>query len=246
MTIAQYISQLKQDPAFMDNVTSWRVMPAREARYGDYPEALDARIVEALKRRGIARPYIHQSRAIDAALSGQDLVVVTPTASGKTLCYNVPVLQSILTDEASRALYLFPTKALSSDQVAELYSLIQDMDVPIKAYTYDGDTPASARTAIRQAGHVVVTNPDMLHQGILPNHTKWVKLFENLKYVVIDEIHAYRGVFGSNLANVIRRLKRICAFYGAHPTFICCSATIKNPSELAGRMTGRKMLLIDD
>ena len=246
MNIAQYIAKLKQDPAFMDNVTSWQVVPAREARYGEFPQELDRRIVEALGQRGIEKPYIHQSRAIRAALDGKDFVVVTPTASGKTLCYNVPVLQSILSDEASRALYLFPTKALSSDQVAELYSMIQQMGADIKAYTYDGDTPASARTAIRQAGHVVVTNPDMLHQGILPNHTKWVKLFENLKYVVIDEIHAYRGVFGSNLANVIRRLKRICAFYGAHPTFICCSATIRNPAELAKTMTGREMLLIDE
>lgn len=246
MTILEYISKLKNNPAFMDNVTSWQVQPAREAKYGEFPATLDARIIESLRRRGIERPYIHQSRAIEAALAGRDLVVVTPTASGKTLCYNLPVLDAILKDEASRALYLFPTKALSSDQVAELYGMIEDMGAEIKAYTYDGDTPAAARTAIRQAGHVVVTNPDMLHQGILPHHTKWVKLFENLKYVVIDEIHAYRGVFGSNLANVIRRLKRICAFYGAHPTFICCSATIKNPKELADTMTGRDVLLIDE
>ena len=172
--------------------------------------------------------------------------MVTPTASGKTLCYNVPVLDSILKDESARALYLFPTKALSSDQVAELYSMIERIGADVKAYTYDGDTPASARSAIRQAGHVVVTNPDMLHQGILPHHAKWVKLFENLRYVVIDEIHAYRGVFGSNLANVLRRLKRICAFYGSNPTFICCSATIQNPKELAETMTGREMLLIDE
>ena len=246
MTIQEYIKTLMNNPSFMDNVTSWQVLPARAAKYGDFPAELDPRILETLRRRGIEKPYIHQSKAIAAALNGQDLVVVTPTASGKTLCYNVPVLQSILEDEASRALYLFPTKALSSDQVAELYSMIQDMGAEIKAYTYDGDTPASARSAIRQAGHVVVTNPDMLHQGILPHHTKWVKLFENLKYVVIDEIHAYRGVFGSNLANVVRRLKRICAFYGAHPTFICCSATIRNPKELAETMTGRKMLLVDE
>ena len=246
MTIQEYISYLKNNPVFMDNVTSWQVVPARPAAYGDFPEELDARIVETLKKRGIARPYIHQSQAIRAALAGQDFVVVTPTASGKTLCYNIPVLDAILRDEASRALYLFPTKALSSDQVAELYGMIQDIGADIKAYTYDGDTPASARSAIRQAGHVVVTNPDMLHQGILPNHTKWVKLFENLRYVVIDEIHAYRGVFGSNLANVIRRLKRICDFYGAHPTFICCSATIRNPRELAETMIGRPVRLIDE
>lgn len=246
MTIAEYIQYLKGNRAFMRNVTNWQVLPAREARYGTFPNSLDARVIEALKRKGIDRPYIHQSRAIQAALERRDFVVVTPTASGKTLCYNIPVLDAILKDESARALYLFPTKALSSDQVAELYGMIQDMGASIKAYTYDGDTPASARSAIRQAGHVVVTNPDMLHQGILPNHTKWVKLFENLRYVVIDEIHAYRGVFGSNLANVIRRLKRICAFYGANPTFICCSATIQNPKELAQIMTGREILLIDE
>ena len=246
MTIQEYINKLKNNPYFMDNVTSWQVMPARPAKYGSFPASLDGRVLDALRRRGIDRPYIHQSQAIEAALNGRDFVVVTPTASGKTLCYNVPVLDAIMKDESSRALYLFPTKALSSDQVAELYAMIQDTGADIKAYTYDGDTPASARSAIRQAGHVVVTNPDMLHQGILPNHTKWVKLFENLKFVVIDEIHAYRGVFGSNLANVLRRLKRICDFYGAHPTFICCSATIRNPKELAEEMTGRPMLLIDE
>lgn len=246
MTLIEYIEKLKNNPAFMKNVTSWQVVPERKARYGEFPSDLDPRVKQTLHERGIDRPYIHQSRAIAAALSRQDFVVVTPTASGKTLCYNVPVLDSILKDESARALYLFPTKALSSDQVAELYSMIERIGADVKAYTYDGDTPASARSAIRQAGHVVVTNPDMLHQGILPHHAKWVKLFENLRYVVIDEIHAYRGVFGSNLANVLRRLRRICAFYGSNPTFICCSATIQNPKELAETMTGREMLLIDE
>ena len=246
MNVEAYIEHLKSSPSFMKNVTSWRVLPARKAKYADFPAGLDARLVAALARRGIERPYIHQRLAMEAALAGEDCVVVTPTASGKTLCYNVPVLNAILQNEADRALYIFPTKALSSDQAAELYSLIEDMGAEVKAYTYDGDTPASARTAIRQAGHVVVTNPDMLHQGILPHHAKWVKLFENLRYVVIDEIHAYRGVFGSNLANVIRRLKRVCAFYGSHPTFICCSATIANPGELAEAMIGRPVRLIDE
>ena len=246
MTVAEYIEQLKNSPAFMRNVACWRVLPERPARYGEFAEKLDPRAIEALRARGIERPYVHQARAIELAVSGVDFVVVTPTASGKTLCYNLPVLDAILKDESSRALYLFPTKALSADQTAELYAMIETMGVPIKAYTYDGDTPASARTAIRQAGHVVVTNPDMLHQGILPHHAKWIKLFENLKYVVIDEIHAYRGVFGSNLANVVRRLRRICAFYGSDPTFICCSATIRNPKELAEAMTGKPMALVDE
>lgn len=246
VTLSEFVRALRDDPRFMENVTEWRVLPAREAKYAPFPQELDARIVQVLKARGIERLYTHQRQALDCALAGRDFVVVTPTASGKTLCYNLPVLNAILKDDAARALYLFPTKALSSDQVSELYSMVEALGADIKAFTYDGDTPASARTAIRQAGHVVVTNPDMLHQGILPHHTKWVRLFENLKYVVIDEIHAYRGVFGSNLANVLRRLERICAFYGAHPTFICCSATIHNPKELAEKMTARSMTMIDD
>lgn len=246
VTLSEFVCALRDDPRFMENVTEWRVLPAREAKYAPFPQELDARIVQVLKARGIERLYTHQRQALDCAIAGRDFVVVTPTASGKTLCYNLPVLNAILKDDAARALHLFPTKALSSDQVAELYSMVEALGADIKAFTYDGDTPASARTAIRQAGHVVVTNPDMLHQGILPHHTKWVRLFENLKYVVIDEIHAYRGVFGSNLANVLRRLERICAFYGAHPTFICCSATIHNPKELAENMTARSMTMIDD
>ena len=246
MNLAQYIDALKKNPAFMQNVTHWREMPARAAKYADFPDSLDARIQAVLRERDIQKLYSHQRHALDAVEAGKDIVVVTPTASGKTLCYNLPVLNAILRDPDARALYLFPTKALSSDQVAELYGMVERLGADIKAYTYDGDTPASARRAIRQAGHVVVTNPDMLHSGVLPHHTKWVKLFENLKYVVIDEIHAYRGIFGSNLANVIRRLRRICAFYGANPQFICCSATINNPKELSEIMTGKPMELVDD
>ncbi len=244
MNTGQLLDYLKHNPDFASNVTHWQVMPARPAKYDDYPDGFDPALRAVLESRGVKRLYSHQRRALDLAQAGKDFVVVTPTASGKTMCYNLPVLSEILRDNESRALYLFPTKALSSDQVAELYEIIKAMDAPIKAFTFDGDTPVSARKAIRQAGHIVVTNPDMLHAGILPHHTKWVKLFENLKYIVIDEIHAYRGVFGSNLANVIRRLKRICEFYGAHPQFICCSATIANPRELAERLTGRPMELI--
>ena len=172
--------------------------------------------------------------------------MVTPTASGKTMCHNLPVLNAILKNSDARALYLFPTKALSADQVSELYELIEAMDVDVKTPLHTtGDTPAAARRQVRQAGHIVVTNPDMLHSGILPHHTKWVKLFENLQYVVIDEIHAYRGVFGSNLANVIRRLTRLCKFYGSNPQFICCSATIANPGELASTLIGRPVDVID-
>ena len=244
MNTGQLLDYLKHNPDFASNVTHWQVMPARPAKYADYPDDFDPALRAVLESRGVKRLYSHQRRALDLAQAGKDFVVITPTASGKTMCYNLPVLSEILRDNESRALYLFPTKALSSDQVAELYEIIKAMDAPIKAFTFDGDTPVSARKAIRQAGHIVVTNPDMLHAGILPHHTKWVKLFENLKYIVIDEIHAYRGIFGSNLANVIRRLKRICVFYGSHPQFICCSATIANPRELAERLTGRPMELI--
>ena len=246
MNLSQYIESLKGDPSFMNNVACWHEIPAREAKYMPFPEALDSRIEAVMNQRGIRALYSHQHQAVSAALAGEDIVVVTPTASGKTLCYNLPVLDAILKNPDARALYLFPTKALSADQAAELYELVNLLGEDIKCYTYDGDTAAPARAAIRQAGHVVVTNPDMLHSGILPHHTKWVKLFENLRYIVIDEIHAYRGVFGGNLANVIRRLKRICAFYGSHPQFICCSATIKNPAELAAVMIGGPVKLIDD
>ena len=246
MNLRQYIETLKSDPFFMQNVACWKELPARPARYEPFPDSLDPRVIKAMDKRGVHRLYSHQRQAVTAALQGEDIVVVTPTASGKTLCYNLPVLDAILKNPDTRALYLFPTKALSADQAAELYALIDILGEPIKCYTYDGDTAAPARAAIRAAGHVVVTNPDMLHSGILPHHTKWVKLFENLKYIVIDEIHAYRGVFGGNLANVIRRLRRVCAFYGAHPQFICCSATIKNPAELAAQIIGSPVRLIDD
>ncbi|NLI96474.1 MAG: DEAD/DEAH box helicase [Synergistaceae bacterium] len=224
-------------------VSVWRTFPSQAAAFGTWP-ALDARLTNALALRGIERPYLHQAEAIDAALRKKSVVVVTPTASGKTLCYNVPVVQSILEDPASRALYLFPTKALSQDQLAELTALLEGVEADIACFTYDGDTAPSARTKVRTAGHVVITNPDMLHTGILPHHTKWVKLFENLRYVVLDEMHGYRGVFGSHLANVIRRLKRICAFYGSSPTFICCSATISNPRELAEALLEEPVVLV--
>lgn len=246
MNIDQLLGVLKKDPEFMSCVTHWHTDPAREARYAPWPDSIDARIPEMLKKRGVQALYTHQAQAIDIAAQGKDVCVVTPTASGKTMCYNLPVLSEILRNENARALYLFPTKALSADQVSELYELIQLLGVDIKTFTYDGDTPVAARRAVRQAGHVVVTNPDMLHSGILPHHTQWVKLFENLKYIVIDEIHAYRGVFGSNLSNVLRRLLRLCEFYGSHPQFILCSATIANPKELAETLIGREVTVVDD
>ena len=245
MNLTQLLGQLRENPAFMENVSHWETIPAKEAVYESFPETIHPGIPPVLSSRGIYRLYSHQRRAFDLVEAGKNVCVVTPTASGKTMCYNLPVLNRILREPDARALYLFPTKALSADQVSELYELIEAMGVDIKTYTYDGDTPAAARRAVRQAGHIVVTNPDMLHSGILPHHTKWVKLFENLRYIVIDEIHAYRGVFGSNLANVIRRLMRLCRFYGSNPQFICCSATIANPGELAQMLTGQPMELID-
>ena len=246
MNVDQLADQLRRDEAFMENVVRWEELPARAAQYASFPDTLDTRLIPVLEKRGIHQLYTHQAHSIAATAAGKDVVVVTPTASGKTMCYNLPVLSAILQNQDARALYLFPTKALSADQVSELYELIEEMHVDIKTYTYDGDTPGAARKAVRQAGHIVVTNPDMLHSGILPHHTKWVKLFENLRYIVIDEIHTYRGVFGSNLANVLRRLMRLCAFYGSHPQFILCSATIANPKELAETLIGRPVEMIDD
>ena len=191
-------------------LTALRHFPAQAARLADFPPDLHPKLREVLEARGYAGLYAHQREAYDAVQAGGHTVVVTPTASGKTLCYNLPVLDRILKDPDARALYLFPTKALSQDQLAELYAMIQALGADIGTFTYDGDTPQDARKAIRARAHVVVTNPDMLHKGILPHHTKWGKLFENLRYVVVDELHSYRGVYGSHLANVLRRLGRLC------------------------------------
>jgi len=246
MNVSQIVDALKTDEHFCANLTAWRSFSERPAQYSDFPETVHPELIDGFRKRGIARLYSHQAEAFSAIEAGENVCVVTPTASGKTLCYNLPVLNQILRHQESRALYLFPTKALSQDQVTELTETIETLGVKIGAYTFDGDTPSSARKAVRNAGHVIVTNPDMLHAGILPHHTIWVRLFENLKYVVIDEIHQYRGVFGSHLTNVIRRLKRLCEFYGAKPQFICCSATIANPKELAERLIEAPVRLIDN
>ncbi len=245
MNAEQLINQLLEEPDFAASVTAYRALPARDGRYVGFPQALDQRLVDALERRGIHQLYSHQAEAIQHALSGRNPVIVTPTASGKTLCYNVPVVSSIMANSANRALYLFPTKALAQDQLAELQVLVESLGIELRSHTYDGDTPADARRAIRQAGHIVITNPDMLHTAILPHHTRWVRLFENLRYVVIDELHTYRGVFGSHVANVIRRLRRICNFYGSNPQFICCSATIANPAQLASNLIEGDVELVD-
>jgi DEAD/DEAH box helicase domain-containing protein len=245
VNVDQVVERFLTDPHIAANVAAYRELPASEAQYQDFPPEIDPRLMDAFRRGGISRLYSHQREAIDEVIAGKNVAVVTPTASGKTLCYNVPVLNSVLADSSSRALYLFPTKALSQDQVAELHDVVTALGVDIKTFTYDGDTPQTARKAIRSAGHIVVTNPDMLHTGILPHHTRWIRLFENLRFVVVDELHVYRGVFGSHVTNVLRRLKRICSYYGSDPQFICCSATIANPRELAERVVERPVTLID-
>src|SRR6266498_2452383 len=218
-------------------ITATRHFQAKPAVYAPFPSSLDPRLFEALRSRGVPQLYSHQARAFEVVSKGENLVVVTPTASGKTLCYNLPVLQALVQQPDSRVLYLFPTKALAQDQLAELTLLAKTLP-DMRMFTYDGDTPQDARRSVRARANLVLTNPDMLHSGILPHHTKWVNLFQNLRYVVIDELHAYRGVFGSHLANVLRRLKRICRHYGSTPQFIMASATIANPKELAERLTG--------
>jgi DEAD/DEAH box helicase domain-containing protein len=226
-------------------LTAVRYFPARDAQWAEFPAWVHGDLVAAYGAKGIRQLYTHQNIAAVAVHAGKNVVVVTPTASGKTLCYNLPILNSILENPDTRALYLFPTKALAQDQLAELYDLNQRLDNQFGVFTYDGDTPADARRAIREKGHVVLTNPDMLHTGILPHHTRWTRLFENLRYIVIDELHTYRGVFGSHLCNVLRRLRRIANFYGSKPQFICCSATVANPGELAGRLLENEVEVLD-
>ncbi len=245
-------------------LTAVRHYPARAAQWAEFPEWVHADLRAAYNAKGIRQLYTHQAEAAEAVHADKNIVIVTPTASGKTLCYNLPVLNAILDDDDTRAMYLFPTKALAQDQLSELYDLNLRLDgggAPgleqknrskdrplhetdqtnragsrIGVFTYDGDTPSDARKAIREKSHIVLTNPDMLHTGILPHHTRWTRLFENLRYIVLDELHTYRGVFGSHLCNVLRRLQRIAKFYGSEPQFICCSATIANPGELASRL----------
>jgi DEAD/DEAH box helicase domain-containing protein len=220
-------------------VRAVRHQPAKAAQFGPFPPLLNPALRSGLAARGIENLYSHQAAAVELALAGKNVVVVTPTASGKTLCYNLPVIQSILAEPSARAIYLFPTKALAEDQRLELQRLNDAAGGALSCHTYDGDTPQDARRAIRDKANIILSNPDMLHTGILPHHTKWVKLFENLRYIVIDELHYYRGVYGSHLANVLRRLKRICEFHGSSPQFICCSATIANPKQLAEAITER-------
>lgn len=252
MALADALSALRRDAAFMRCVTAWERLPARPARLGPWPPALDSRLVAAVQRMGVERLYVHQTQAVEAALAREHVVLATSTASGKTLAYNLPALQALLDDPAACALYLFPTKALAHDQIAHLQAIAQALGEvaclrsPIAAFPYDGDTPQSHRPAIRRDARLLVTNPDMLHVGILPHHTRWARFLAHLRYVVLDELHAYRGIFGGHVANVLRRLRRICRFYGSDPCFICASATIANPRELAERLVESPIKLVDD
>jgi DEAD/DEAH box helicase domain-containing protein len=244
LALEEVLAQIEADSHLAWRITHWRQLPARTARYAGFPAVIDPRLLGALRQQGIEQLYTHQAQAIEAVLQGENVVVVTPTASGKTVCYNLPVLNRMLAEPSARALYLFPTKALAQDQLAELRALKQGWGQHLTAETYDGDTPTSARANIRKTAHIVISNPDMLHAGILPHHTRWARFFGGLRYIVLDEIHTYRGVFGSHVANVLRRLKRVCAFYGASPQFICASATIANPLQLAERLSEEPHTLV--
>jgi DEAD/DEAH box helicase domain-containing protein len=219
-----------------ETLTAVRRFPARPAQWAEFPAWVHEDLRAAYQAKHIERLYSHQAAAAEAVHDGKNIVIVTPTASGKTLCYNLPVINAILKNSDTRAMYLFPTKALAQDQLAEIHDVNQRLENRFGVFTYDGDTPSDARKAIREKSHIVLTNPDMLHTGILPHHTRWTRLFENLRYIVLDELHTYRGVFGSHLCNVLRRLRRVANFYGCNPQFICCSATIANPGELAGKL----------
>lgn len=245
MNLAQFLDFLKADEHFARCVTGHHTIPATPASYADFPSALAPSLRAGLESQGFHKLYTHQSLAVAAALRGEDVVTVTPTASGKSLTYILPIFQRKLENPSSRAILLFPTKALSQDQLAGITGFNDHSKSGYRVYTFDGDTPTSARQRIKEAGDFVVTNPDMLHAGILPHHTEWIKLFENLDFIVMDELHTYRGVFGSHLANVLRRLLRICEFYGSRPQFLAASATIANPREHAERLTGRPFTLVD-
>ena len=244
--LADVLVALRRDSRFMRCVTAWERLPARSAEWATWPAGLDSRLVTAVQQRGIEQLYSHQALAVEVALAHRHVVMSTSTASGKTLAYNLPVIHTLLNDPSACALYIFPTKALAHDQLAVLGETLHTLEEPIPVRAYDGDTPSSQRTGIRREARVLVTNPDMLHYGILPHHTRWLRLLGNLRYVVVDELHTYRGVFGGHVANVLRRLRRICRFYGADPTFVCASATIANPQELAEQLIEDPVTLVND
>ncbi|MCG2770279.1 MAG: DEAD/DEAH box helicase [Anaerolineae bacterium] len=245
VTVTDFISHLRGKPAYQEQIVHIEHLPAAPPRYASLHRPLLKKMKEALHTAGLDRLYTHQAQAINAVREGNSVIVATSTASGKTLCYNLPVLEAIVADWRTRAIYLFPTKALAQDQLRSLHELISAGLGDIRYGTYDGDTPRNARAALRKSAAIILTNPDMLHVSILPNHGLWSRFFTNLRYVVIDEAHVYRGVFGSHVACILRRLRRVCEFYGARPQFICCSATIANPAEHAERLTGMPATVVD-
>ncbi|MGB9724143.1 MAG: DEAD/DEAH box helicase, partial [Chloroflexia bacterium] len=245
MDVEEVLEALQNDPEVAPHITAWRTWEARPARYAPTPEWLDRRLREALAELGIAHLYTHQVEALEAAARGEHVVVATGTASGKSLCYHLPVLQALLEHPGAAALYLYPTKALAHDQEAFLRTLAGRTALPPFG-TYDGDTPPALRPRLRREARLLLTNPDMLHAGILPRHPHWAPFLAALRYVILDELHVYRGLFGSHVANVLRRLKRICAFYGSRPRFLVASATIGNPGELAGRLLEEAVTVVED
>ena len=245
MSNEEILNKIISSPEFAPNIVLEKILPASAGNFVPFPPDLEGSLAEALRSRGLSQIYTHQADVWENVKNGRHTVVVTPTASGKTLCYNLPVLDTLLRGEKARALYLFPTKALSQDQQSALNELVGE-NMGIKVATYDGDTPDTLRVSARDTGRIIISNPDMLHAGILPNHPKWIKFFSNLKFIVVDEAHAYRGVLGSHVADLIRRLKRVAHFYGSRPVFILCSATIGNPKELAETLTGEEVFLVDN
>ncbi len=251
LTPLQHVLSLwSNEPTIAANVVEWRTDPPRAAQWADLPGEMHPALRGWLRQKGIRQLYVHQAQAFEQAMQGSNLVIVTDTASGKTLCYNLPVLQTILQNPAARALYLFPTKALTQDQwnnLREASAFLADATAsqPVSAAIYDGDTPQGNRAAIRKQARILLSNPDMLHTGILPHHTLWADFFSNLQFVVLDETHTYRGVFGSHVANLLRRLKRIAHFYGSNPQFILTSATIANPADLAEKLIEAPVSTID-
>ncbi len=243
--LSNILETLETSKFFGPCLTAKVLLPATNGQLCDFPQELSELIKKLLNKRGIDRLYSHQHEAFQRTKSGHDLIIATPTASGKTLCYNLSVLDAILKRPNKRGLYLFPTKALAQDQKAELNSFVSGLKTEIAISTYDGDTPGTVRKKIRKKAQIVITNPDMLHTGILPHHTKWNELFGNLAFIVIDEMHIYRGVFGSHMVNLLRRLSRICRHYGSRPQYICCSATIANPKEVADKLLERDTFIID-
>ncbi len=246
MSIQPILTSLRRNHDFMKQVVAWERFPEQPAHFAPFPETISSRLLRALNRRGIPQLYTHQVEAILQVAGGSDVVISTATASGKSLCYTLPVLSHMLSDPTARALYLFPTKALAHDQLAETSALINAGDLQVPVNSYDGDTPQNKRRQVRQSSGILFSNPDMLHTGILPYHPGWRDFFSNLRFVVLDEIHTYRGIFGSHVANVLRRLRRLCRFYGSSPRFICCSATIANPKEHAERLVEHPFVLVDE